>query len=113
MSKDWMFEDWQVGETFVTMHRTLHEWDIQSFVTLGGFFEELWLYERRSTEVTINRQGPVPGYLTLTFAEGLVVLTGRMHNAVGMLGLDRLRWALPAARGDDIYCEVDVTEARR
>lgn len=37
------FDDWRVGETLETMGRTIGEAEISQFVSLGGFFEELFI----------------------------------------------------------------------
>ncbi len=83
-----------------------------AFVQLTGLFEELWLDAGKAEATGLYTGRLVPGYLTLTFAEGLFVLAGWMRNAVGMLGVTDVKWVAPVAVGDTIRCEIDVVEAR-
>jgi acyl dehydratase len=106
------FEDFVVGRTLTTMRRTVAEADMLSFVQLTGLFEELWLDAGKAEATGLYTGRLVPGYLTLTFAEGLFVLAGWMRNAVGMLGITDVKWAGPVACGDTIRAEVEVVEAR-
>lgn len=106
------FEDFVVGRTVRTMKRTIAEADMLGFVQLTGLFEELWLDAGKPRATGLYDGRLVPGYLTLTFAEGLFVLTGLMRTAVGMLGVTDIEWTSPVCCGDTIRCEIEVTEAR-
>ena len=107
------FEDFEVGATIATMRRTIAESDMLAFVQLTGLFEELWLDAGKAEATGLYTGRLVPGYMTMTFAEGLVVLSGWMRNAVGMLGVDEVKWLAPVACGDTIRAEIEVLEARR
>jgi acyl dehydratase len=106
------FEDFVVGQVVQTMRRTITEPDMLSFVQLSGLFEELWLDADKASTTGLYTGRLVPGYMTLTFAEGLLVLTGAMRNAVGMLGLTDAQWKGPVVCGDTIRCDVEVLETR-
>lgn len=112
LTPSWYFEDFKAGQEFATMARTVTESDVVTFVGLGGFFEEIWLDARKSQRDNLYPGRLVPGYLTLVLAEGLFVLTGCMHNAVGLLGLTDLRFTAPVMCGDTIRCSVSITNAR-
>ena len=106
------FEDFEVGRVVTTMRRTIAEADMLAFVQLTGLFEELWLDAGKAQATGLYTGRLVPGYMTLTFAEGLVVLTGAMRGAVGMLGVTDVKWLSPVVCGDTIRCEIEVVEAR-
>jgi acyl dehydratase len=106
------FEDFAVGTVLQTMRRTVTEADMLAFVQLTGLFEELWLDSGKAARLGLAPGRLVPGYLTLAFAEGLVVLGGWMRNAAGMLGLTDVEWSGPVQCGDTIRAEVEVVEAR-
>jgi acyl dehydratase len=106
------FEDFAVGLVLTTVRRTIAEADMLAFVQLCGLFEELWLDAGKAERTGLYRGRLVPGYLTMSFAEGLLVLSGWMRNAVGMLGVDDVRWVAPVACGDTIGCEIEIVEAR-
>jgi acyl dehydratase len=94
------------------MRRTIAEADMLGFVQLTGLLEELWLDAGKAEATGLYTGRLVPGYLTLTFAEGLVVLTGMMRGAVGMLGVTDIKWPAPVICGDTIPAEIEVLEAR-
>jgi acyl dehydratase len=106
------FEDFALGQVMRTMRRTVAEADMLAFVQLAGLFEELWLDAGKADETGLYRGRLVPGYMTLTFAEGLFVLAGWMRNAVGMLGVTDVNWKAPVICGDTIRAEIEVLEAR-
>ena len=105
-------EDFTPGDVITTMRRTIAEADMLAFVQLTGLLEELWLDAGKAAATGLYSGRLVPGYMTLTFAEGLVVLAGTMRNAVGMLGVTDINWRAPVQCGDTIRAEVDVIEAR-
>ena len=107
-----LLEDFHAGDVITTMRRTIAEADMLAFVQLTGLFEELWLDAGKAARTGLYRGRLVPGYLTLSFAEGLVVLAGAMRNAVGMLGVTDVAWKAPVSVGDTIRVEVEVVEAR-
>ena len=107
-----LFSDFTVGRIISTMRRTIAEADMLAFVQLTGLFEELWLDAGKAERTGLYTGRLVPGYLTMTFAEGLLVLAGWMRNAVGMLGITDVQWQAPVACGDTIRCDVEVVESR-
>lgn len=107
-----LLEDFQAGDVITTMRRTIAEADLLGFVQLTGLFEELWLDAGKAARSGGYAGRLVPGYLTLSFAEGLVVLAGTMRNAVGMLGVTDVAWRAPVCVGDTIRAEVEVIDAR-
>jgi acyl dehydratase len=107
-----LFEEFKPGSTIATMRRTVAEADVLAFVQLTGLFEELWLDAGKAESTGLYSGRLAPGYLTMTFAEGLLVLSGWMRHAVGMLGVTDVQWVAPVACGDTIRAEVDVVEAR-
>ncbi len=94
------------------MRRTIAEADMLAFVQLTGLFEELWLDAGKAERTGLYAGRLVPGYMTLSFAEGLFVLTGAMRGARGSLGVTDVKWVAPVAVGDTIRCDIEVVEAR-
>src|SRR5258708_11336878 len=112
-TETWKLEDFEIGDITRTMMRTVTETDLVSFVALSGFYEELWINTRKAKADTLERSRLVPGYLTLIIAEGLYILTGRMHNAMALLSIDEIHWPAPVTCGDGIYCLIEIEQARR
>src|SRR5581483_12290796 len=95
------FDDWRVGETIETMGRTVGEAEISQFVSLGGFFEELF-----TNQDYMARSGPypsriAPGALTFAFSEGLIILTGCIHRVgLALISVEKMAFKRPLIAGD-------------
>ena len=109
---DFYFEDFRVGDVCRTISRTITEADLAGFVGLTGFFEEVFVSVPRALTGHHFDRRLIPGPMTYVFAEGLFILTGRMHRGIAYLGIDELRLTAPVGCGDTIQCEIEVVEAR-
>lgn len=107
----WYFEDFRAGESFRTKTLTLTEYHLHAFVGLCGFFEDMFINERAACEV-LGQRKLIPGYLTLSIAEGLCVMTGRLQHGMGLLGVDDVRFHAPVGCGDSVSVEVLITDVR-
>lgn len=109
----WYFEDYEPGRTLVTLSRTVTEGDISTFVGLAGFFEPLFIDRRYLVEKTDFDGILAPAALTLSMAEGLVILTGVLNGpAIALLSID-MKVTRPVVAGDTITVRVEVAAARR
>jgi acyl dehydratase len=99
------------GSRFRTARRTVTETDLVNFITLGGFNEPLFWDADHAAEGGY-RGRLVPGALTYTLAEGLVIQSHALHGT----GLAFLHMELdvraPVFVGDTIDVVVEVTESR-
>jgi acyl dehydratase len=111
-SGGWHFEDFVVGDKCETMSRTVSEGELTTFVGLTGFFEEFFISAPVASKDTLFGRRFIPGQLTFIVAEGLYVLTGRMHNGLALLGLTDMRWSAVVACGDTIRAHVTVESTR-
>ena len=105
---------WQamaVGLRFRTDGRTITETDLVSFVTLAGVNEPLFFDERFA--IANGYAGRlVPGMMTFSYAEGLVMQTGSIHGTgLAFLHMD-LDIKAPVFVGDTITVVVEVTASR-
>ena len=105
------WEEMTVGSRFRTAARTVTESDLISFISVVGINEPLFLDARHAAEGSYEGR-LVPGALTYSFAEGLVIQTNALHGT----GLAFLQMELEVRRpvyvGDTIHVIVEVTEAR-
>jgi acyl dehydratase len=107
------FEDWKVGDTIETMGRTIGEAEISQFVSLGGFFEELFVSDEYVKKSSIVPKRFAPGAMTFSFAEGLIILTGCIHGVgLALLSVDGMTFKQPLFPGDTMRVRVTVTETR-
>jgi acyl dehydratase len=103
------FEDFTVGEKFITRGRTITEADIVNFAALSGDWYPLHVdveYARN----TIFGERIAHGLLVLSAASGLFPLYDMA--IVAFYGVDRLRFRAPTRIGDTIHVESEVVDSR-
>jgi acyl dehydratase len=105
------WEEQPVGFAFRTGARTITESDLIGFIGVSGFVGPTFLDARRATESGYSGR-VVPGLLTLTFAEALVVQTNVLFGTgIAFLSL-QLNVVAQVFVGDTIDVVVEVTESR-
>jgi acyl dehydratase len=106
------FEDFSPGKLYPTHRRTITETDLVNFMTLCGFYESLFMDQGYVETETAFARRIVPGALTLSYAEGLSILSGILHHTgMAFLGME-LTVLKPVFVGDTIGVEIEVTEKR-
>lgn len=104
------FEDLEIGDSAVTMSRTITETDIINFIGISGVFEELHMSLEYIKEHSIFGKRISPGPLTFIIAEGLVVQLGLIHRTgMALLGIDHMTWKAPVYCNDTIHVELEVS----
>ena len=107
------FEEWKVGDTIETMGRTVGEAEISQFVTLGGFYEELFLSDEYVRQKSLYPRRFAPGAMTFAFAEGLIILTGCIHGVgLALVSVDGMTFKQPLFPGDTMRVRVTVTDTK-
>ena len=105
------YEDYTDDWTMSTGARTVTEFDVMQFVTLGGFNEALFL-DAEYIKASPFKKRIAPGALGFTFAEGLVIGSGRLEGT-GMAYLgSELTIKAPLFVGDTIRVELRLKEKR-
>jgi acyl dehydratase len=108
--KSW--EEMVVGSRFRTASRTITETDLINFITLFGFNEPLFWDARHAADAGYAGR-LVPGALTYSIAEGLVIQSHVLHGTgLAFLGME-LSVLAPVFVGDTLYAVVEVTESRK
>jgi acyl dehydratase len=103
------FEDFNVGDKFVTPGKTITEGAIATMVGLAGFVLPLFNDEEYA-RTTIFGGRIAPGRLTLFVMGGLVEQTGLFEDTViALVGLDNIRFRAPLRAGDTIRVEIEIT----
>ena len=112
MNQGLCFEDFDIGNTYVTRRRTITETDHVNFTTQFGFFESLFMDRDYVAERTDYQRPIVPGTLTFSMAEGLTILCGILHDTgMAFLGV-ALEVLKPVFIGDTLCVEIKVTAKR-
>jgi acyl dehydratase len=105
------FEDFKVGDKFVTPGKTLAEKEIIDFARV--YDPQAFHLDPAAAKKTIYGGLIASGFQTLAFGFRLVYDTGILTAAsMGSPGLDELRWLKPVRPGDTLHVEMEVTESR-
>lgn len=112
MTKDSLFfEDFEVGDSFLSPARTITETDVVNFAGLSGDYNSLHV-DREYAKDTIFGERIAHGLLGLTVASGLFTRTDlnrRMSpNLIALLGIDSWRFLAPLKFGDTIHLEIEI-----
>jgi acyl dehydratase len=106
------FEDYRVGEVFVSPGRTITETDIVLFSAFTGDWHELHTNVEYAAETPFKGRiahgmlGLVTG-MALLFRLGPYVMLPR--SFIAFYGMDGVRFTAPVRIGDTIHCEMQVT----
>jgi 3-hydroxybutyryl-CoA dehydratase len=107
------FEDYEIGEKFITPGRTITETDIINFCGLSGDWHPL------HTDVTYAEKTPfgeriAHGALVFAVGSALAFRLGEYVVApktfIAFYGLDKMRFSAPTKIGDTIHLELEVDE---
>jgi acyl dehydratase len=106
------YEQHEVGATYETARRTVHDADLSTFVNLFGFTEPLFMDMEFVAHSSVFKGRPAPGAFTFCLAEGLVIQTGLIHGTgMSYLGSD-VRIVAPVLAGDTLGVRVTVADKR-
>ena len=103
------FEDYEIGEKFVTRARTITETDIVMFAAFSGDWYPLHV------DVEYARKSPfgeriAHGMLVLSVMSGLMPLYEMA--IVAFYGMDKVRFTAPTKIGDTLRVQMTVTEKK-
>lgn len=111
MSGRW-FEDFKVGDKFVTPGKTVTEGAIATMIGLGGFIMPLFNDEEFAKTTPFGTR-IAPGRLTLFLMGGLEEQTGVYEGClIALLSIDKVQFKGPLKTGDTIRVEMEVTDTR-
>jgi acyl dehydratase len=106
------FDDFQVGDRFVTPARTIGESEVSQFAGLSGDFNPI------HTDATFAAQSPfgqriAHGLLGMSVMTGLVIRLGIFENAmIALLGIEDWRFHAPIHIGDTVHVELEIIGTR-
>jgi 3-hydroxybutyryl-CoA dehydratase len=107
------FEDYQVGEKFVSPGRTITETDIVQFAGLTGDWHPIHTNVEYAKK-TVFGERIAHGMLGLSVGMALVFRLGPFiftpKKFIAFYGMDKVRFVGPIKIGDTIRCEVTIAE---
>lgn len=106
------FEDFEIGQHFLTANRVVHQADTLEFARLTGDWNPVH-FDAAYAAATPMRTPVVHGPLTLALVFGLQ-FEARIHDetSVALLGIDNVRFVRPVRFGDGISVQIEVVEKR-
>ena len=106
------YEDFKVGDRFVTPSRTVTEADIKGFAELSGDLHYLHIDEEEARK-TIFGGRIAHGMLVISIVTGLWYRLGIFRESIiAFYGIDRLRFTHPVRPGDTIKAVLTVTDKK-
>jgi len=106
------FEDFRIGDKFVTPSKTITEGAITVMIGLAGFTIPLFNDEEYAKKTPFGGR-IAPGRLTLFVMGGLEEQTGIYDETViALVGLDNVRFKGPLRAGDTIHVESEVIDLK-
>ncbi|KPK93846.1 MAG: hypothetical protein AMJ94_02420 [Deltaproteobacteria bacterium SM23_61] len=104
------FDEFVVGEEYVTPGRTLTETDVVMFAAMSGDYNELHTSEAFGKKTQFGRRIG-HGLLGLAISHGLFFRLGLVEGtAIAFLGIDSWKFEAPFFLGDTIRVKVRVAE---
>ncbi len=105
------FEEFQLGDKFLTPGKTITESMITLSLGIGGFIIPFF-QDAEYAKQTVFKGIVAPAHLTLLVLGGLVEQTGIFHETVVALTSMEGRFKAPVRAGDTIKAEVTVASKR-
>ena len=104
------YKEFEVGQEFVSVGRTVTEGDLVNYASLGGDWTELHTNAEYAEDQHFGER-VAHGPLTLTIAMGLAARCGFMERTVmGFLGIERMNFPQPVFIGDTLSGTFTVTD---
>jgi acyl dehydratase len=106
------FDEYVVGDSYVTPSRTLTETDVVMFAAMTGDYNELHTSAEFMKTSQFGRR-LVHGLLGLAVSHGLLFRLGLFEGtAIAFLGIDSWKFEAPLFFGDTIRVKVQVAETK-
>ena len=106
------FEEFSIGDIFKTEGRTVNESDLAEFVNRNHYCEPLFMDREYIENETQFKRPIAPGLMTVSIADGLVLLSGIIHRTgIAFLWME-MDIKAPVFIEDTIRIEIEVLEKR-
>jgi 3-hydroxybutyryl-CoA dehydratase len=106
------FEEFEVGQKFISAGRTVTESDIVTFAGLSGDFNQIHV-DAEYSKASLAGQRVAHGLLGMSIASGLAVQTGVMEGTIIFFReINEWKFVKPIFIGDTIHVELEVAETK-
>lgn len=104
------FDEFQVGDKFITPSRTITESDVVNFAGLSGDYNPLHT-DAEFAKQTIFGERIAHGLVGISICTGLVARTGLFDGTIiAFLGINEWEFKKPIYFGDTIHAEMTILE---
>ena len=108
LDRDFYFEDFTVGQQFVTATQSVDEAEILAFAK--RYANQPYHTDPVAAADSIYGGLIAPGYLTAALTFGLIANIGVLRAGMGSPGVDKLCWLKPVRAGDCLQVVAEVAE---
>ncbi|MDK2823999.1 MAG: hypothetical protein PWQ67_1984 [Clostridia bacterium] len=106
------FDEWVIGEEYVTPARTITETDVVMFAAMSGDYNELHTSDEFGKTTPFGKR-IVHGLLGLAISHGLLFRLGILEGtALAFLSIDSWQFKVPIFFGDTIHVKVKVIDKK-
>jgi acyl dehydratase len=106
------FEEFEVGQRFQTVSRTITESDVVTFAGLSGDFNQLHTDEEFAKNTPYGRR-IAHGLLGMAIASGLTMRSGVLEGtALAFREINTWKFSNPIFLGDTIHVDLEVKETK-
>ncbi|WP_233190053.1 MaoC/PaaZ C-terminal domain-containing protein [Sporosarcina sp. P35] len=110
------YEDFQIGDKFLSPSRTVTETDVVNFAGLSGDYNLLHM-DKEYAKNTVFQERIAHGLLGLSIGSGLFTrteLNRRMSkNLIALLGLESWEFLAPIKISDTIHLEIEIVDKKK
>lgn len=110
-AKGMFYEDFEIGQKFITVSRTITEADIVLHSGLSGDHNLIHTDENFARQAGFKGR-IAHGHFTLAVMIGLESRLNLTERAIAFLGIDKLKFTAPVYPGDTIRSELEVIGKR-
>lgn len=106
------FEEFEIGQHFITVSRTVTESDVVAFAGLSGDYNQLHTDEEFAKGTPFGRR-IAHGLLGMSIASGLTMRSGVLEGtALAFREINNWKFSNPIYLGDTIHVELEVKETK-
>jgi 3-hydroxybutyryl-CoA dehydratase len=111
-NRGYYFEEFEVGQSFTTVGRTVTESDIVTFAGMSGDYNQIHT-DGAFSQGTPYGQRIAHGLLGLSIASGLAMRTGILEGTVlAFREINDWKFSRPIFIGDTIHVDIEVKETK-
>jgi len=109
--REYFYEDFEIGNKFVTRTRFVSGSEIELIVGLMGATNPLFL--NKDVAESKGFEGKItPGVLISAYAFGLEYRTGIYDNIIALVAVDEMKFKAPLLHGDPLRSELEVIHTK-